>query len=585
MKLIKLYSNKESFQSIEFNKVGLSLVIGCKDTKQQSNIKDTYNGVGKTLMLYIINFCLASNEIKAFKEKLPSWIFYLDFSINENKYTAHRNTSLQHEIYLNEEKLTLDDFKKRLAKELFYLEESIPNITFRSLMSKFMRRSRDEYANYAGVSDRAVNNWDTVLVLSYLLGLDYSKNLSKYNLKVKQKEADAAKKNIQNDSILKEYFNFNGNTEIELVDLEEKISSLTKELTDFNIAENFHEIQQQADNKAAEIQTITNQEFSLNHALKQIEKSLQIKTDISFLQVTNLYKNAGLQIPELIQKRLDDVQNFHIDLLKSRTNKLTNEKEKILLKQKEIEEKRLALSKEHDNLLRYLKGKGALEQRDALKQQLSDFQKKKEALSQGQKLFQQYEIKKSELKGLLDKENTETEKYLNYSEEGKEIKASNLKFFRKLANEFYNHEKNGFIIENNSGNAQVRFTLHPHIDYDSSDGINEVKIFCFDWMLLLGQHRHQNKCLIHDSRLFDAMDPRQASTALRIAIKMCEENNMQYIITLNESKYNEILHELEQYEFYSELELIKKSKVKPELTDKSEQTKLLGISVDMKYDS
>lgn len=583
MKLIKLYSNQNSFQPIEFNQSGLSIVIGCKDSNQQSNIKDTYNGVGKTLMLYIINFCLASGEIKAFKEKLPNWIFYLDFSINENKYTAYRNASFQNEIYLNNEKLTLEDFKKKLATELFFIEENIPNIGFRSLISKFMRRSRDEYANYAGVSERSVNNWDTVLILSYLLGLDYTKNLEKRNLKIEQQEIDTARKNIQNDPVIKEHFNFSGNTEIELVDLDEKIVRLTKELNSFRIAENFYDIEKQADNKATEIQAIANQEFSLeNHALPQIEKSLQLKTDINSLQVTSLYKNAGLQIPDLIKKHLEDVQSFHTDLLKSRTTRLLKEKENILSKLQELKNNRITLSKEHDDLLRYLKGKGALDQRDALVQQLSDFQKRKDALSQGQKLFKQYEIKKSELKGLLDKENTETEKYLN-SEEGEAIKENNLKLFRKIANEFYNNMKNGFTIENNKGIGQVRFNLHPHIEYDSSDGINEVKIFCFDWMLLLGQHRHQVKCLIHDSRLFDAMDPRQASTALRIAAKMCKENNMQYIITLNESKYNEILSELQLHEFKDELETIKKSKVRG-LTDKSDQTKLLGINVDMKYD-
>jgi uncharacterized protein YydD (DUF2326 family) len=144
--------------------------------------------------------------------------------------------------------------------------------------------------------------------------------------------------------------------------------------------------------------------------------------------------------------------------------------------------------------------------------------------------------------------------------------------------------KNGFTIENNIGTSQVRFTLRPHIEYDSSDGINEVKIFCFDWMLLLGQHQHQVKCLVHDSRLFDAMDPRQASTALRIAMKICQENNMQYIATLNESKYEEILQELKQHGFEAEVDLIKNSIVR-KLTDKSEKTKLLGIDVDMKYES
>jgi ribosomal protein S8 len=80
------------------------------------------------------------------------------------------------------------------------------------------------------------------------------------------------------------------------------------------------------------------------------------------------------------------------------------------------------------------------------------------------------------------------------------------------------------------------------------------------------------------------MDPRQASTALRYAMQMCQDNNTQYIITLNESKYEEILQELEQHGFVNETNLIKKSIVR-KLTDKSDKTKLLGIDVDMKYES
>ena len=53
MKLIKLYSDKESFKTIDFNPKGLSIIIGCKDLAGKRNIKDTYNGVGKTLMLIL----------------------------------------------------------------------------------------------------------------------------------------------------------------------------------------------------------------------------------------------------------------------------------------------------------------------------------------------------------------------------------------------------------------------------------------------------------------------------------------------------------------------------------------------------
>jgi uncharacterized protein YydD (DUF2326 family) len=582
MKIIKLYADKASFQAIDFNQSGLSIVIGCKDGSEKSHIKKTYNGVGKTLMLYLINFCLASGEIKAFKEKLPNWLFCLDFSVDGKHYTACRNTSGQNEIILNGETLALEAFKKKFATDVFFLNEDMPHIKFRSLLAKFMRRSKDEYSNYAGVSQRAVGDWATVLILSYLLGLDYSKSLNKSQLKVDLDEVGKFKKNLQNDPVISEYLNLNVNAEIELVDLEEKIAKLRQDLADFMIAENYHDIQKQADGLAAQIQALSNQAFSLAHSLKQIEKSLAIKADVDSSQVYQLYENVGLQLPEQLKKTVDDVQHFHKALLGSRVERLLQDQASIKKQQNELEKKRKALSQEQDALLRYLQNKGALEERDALKQKLSDFEHKRQALSQGHNLIKEYEIKKSELKSRLDKESTETEKYLN-SEQGKQIKDSNLRLFRRLANHFYQDKDNGFTIENNGGTNRVRYTLNPHIDHDASDGINEVKIFCFDWMLLLGRHRHSMRVLLHDSRLFDAMDERQAATALRIAMEECQRQDLQYIITLNESKYLNIIRELEQHGFHAEARVLEQCKVK-ELTDKSERSKLLGINVELKYD-
>jgi uncharacterized protein YydD (DUF2326 family) len=91
------------------------------------------------------------------------------------------------------------------------------------------------------------------------------------------------------------------------------------------------------------------------------------------------------------------------------------------------------------------------------------------------------------------------------------------------------------------------------------------------------------RVLLHDSRLFDAMDERQAATALRIAMEECQRQDLQYIITLNESKYLNIIRELEQHGFHAEARVLEQCKVK-ELTDKSERSKLLGINVELKYD-
>jgi uncharacterized protein YydD (DUF2326 family) len=58
MQLIKVYSNKESFRTVKFNKNGLSFIVAKQKDPGASEKGKTYNGVGKSLLVRIIHFCL-----------------------------------------------------------------------------------------------------------------------------------------------------------------------------------------------------------------------------------------------------------------------------------------------------------------------------------------------------------------------------------------------------------------------------------------------------------------------------------------------------------------------------------------------
>ena len=57
MRLIQLSSSNTNFETIHFNK-GLNIVLG---EKSSSNKKETFNGVGKTISLSLINYMLGGN--------------------------------------------------------------------------------------------------------------------------------------------------------------------------------------------------------------------------------------------------------------------------------------------------------------------------------------------------------------------------------------------------------------------------------------------------------------------------------------------------------------------------------------------
>ena len=73
------------------------------------------------------------------------------------------------------------------------------------------------------------------------------------------------------------------------------------------------------------------------------------------------------------------------------------------------------------------------------------------------------------------------------------------------------------------------------IDGSPSEGISKMKIFCYD-LVLISFARQRGlgiDFLIHDSTIFDGVDPRQRAHALELAAAMSKEFNFQYICTMN----------------------------------------------------
>lgn len=68
-----------------------------------------------------------------------------------------------------------------------------------------------------------------------------------------------------------------------------------------------------------------------------------------------------------------------------------------------------------------------------------------------------------------------------------------------------------------------------------SEGISKMKIFCYDLMLVsfARQRGLGIDFLIHDSTIFDGVDPRQRAHALELAATMSQKYNFQYICTIN----------------------------------------------------
>jgi uncharacterized protein YydD (DUF2326 family) len=574
MRLIELRANKDSFKTVKFNNKGMSLIVAKKRTDSEKN---TYNSVGKSLIVALIHFCLAAKKNPAFEENLKDWIFYLDFEVNGNKFTSSRSTDKQEIIYVNDKPMTLKEFRDFFAKEVFYINSQIQNLSFRSLISRFIRPSRGSYASYNNYIPKE-KEYSQLLNTSYLMGLDISYVIKKNDLMNQIDWVRDLKSKIQKDTTIKSFFSVekDSETDIKIADLEKKISKLQHDIDSFAIAKDYFDVKREADEISRNLHYYKNQYTKIQTAISNIIKSLQVQPDISKKQLEDFYQEANTQLCEMVKKRLDELESFNKKLLTNRIVSLNEEKNKFKQQLLDIDSKINKLSFEEDKRLQYLQSHGALDDYTKMANLLSDYKMELSKLQQFKRLIREYQTKQDETKKDFAEQNILTFKYLDSI---KPITQNHLSTFQTLSDQFYYNKVAGITINNNDGNNKLRFNINAKIEDDTGDGINEVKIFCFDWTILKGQYNHCVKFIFHDSRIVSENDPRQVVTMLRVANKECIENNFQYILTINQSTLTAIQAEMSEEEFDK---LINKNEVL-ELNDISDSNKLLGIKIDLDY--
>ncbi len=95
-------------------------------------------------------------------------------------------------------------------------------------------------------------------------------------------------------------------------------------------------------------------------------------------------------------------------------------------------------------------------------------------------------IKLAEANIEIEKQKLQANKYIK---ENEELFENIMSVFRTYSKTFYKDKASGLDIKVNDGANQLRFDINAKIIGDSSDGISEVCIFCFDLTLLkLGNH-------------------------------------------------------------------------------------------------
>ena len=571
MRLIKLYSNHETFNTVNFNETGLTLIIGSK-----TNQGSTYNGVGKSLIVELLHFCLGSNKNNEFEKKIPQWEFSLDFSINNERHVVSRNTSTQGVVYLDHVEMKLAALNSWFEDRLFSIPDGISGLTYRSLMPKFLRRGLKQYVDPRDTGD--FSEYDMLVRNAFLLGIDVELIAKKAAIRTEITKLKNLRQNFKDDPLLKEFYSGGRDADILLSYIDKKVQDLSKKKDDFVVAENFYDLQKNADALAASIEQEKNMIFMWHSAVENISASMKEQPDISLTRANDLYGDLLNSFKETALKRLDEVTDFHKRMLENRIARLSSEKLRLidLIRKAELELRKKQL--DLDNELRTLSHSQALDQYTALVSEISDLTVQAQKVRDYKAIDFEYSNRAADLDVELGEEVKKTNTYL---EDTRSFREKNFSVFKSFVSEFYPNSPAGISFHNNEGNNQKRFDFDIKVENDSSDGINEVRIFCYDLTLLALRQNHKIDFIFHDGRLFANMDVRQRAKVFTLADKVVGNLGAQYIATLNPDFISGMSDEFTNDEYQR---LIVNNTVL-ELRDDAPSGKLLGIQVDMHYES
>jgi uncharacterized protein YydD (DUF2326 family) len=578
MQLIRLSANKNSFRTVEFNKTGLSFIVAKQKHPGESDRGKTYNGVGKSLLIVIIHFCLGADKKHyiTFSEKLPNWNFTLEFQIGGQIFLASRRTDEAGNIVLNNKPLSVAKFNEKLQSLCFDIPEGISYLSFRSLLPFFIRPRKESYVSF-DAPGKTGSEYQKQIYNSFLLGLDVHLAQEKYKIRKEQDRIKKLTDNFRKDDLLKEFFTGDKDILLALPELNEQIDNIEKDLNKFEVAEDYYETKTKADKIERDLSETKNNITLIENQIKNIEESLIISPDLGRKTIENAYQEVQIIFPDKISKTIDQLEKFYRQLIENRTHKLLLHKQSLLQKWDKNKLSASELGKELNGHLQYLGAHQALDVFIKVNEKLTHLKSKRDSLQKYSQLIDEYDNK-----SLTVSENllAATKRTAEYLKNMSEIIDSIRECFRKLAKKFYPDVASGITITNNDGENQMRYNIDAKIEADASDGINNVKIFCYDMSILFMGFGHSIKFLFHDSRIFDGIDERQKAELFRIVYNSFNNSSKQYIASVNQNQ----LEEIKKYLTNEEFDRIINEKTVLTLTDDSDSAKLLGIKVDLRYE-
>lgn len=541
IRINRLYSENNIFEQIEFHD-GINIILGEKYDDNSIKGRKT-NGVGKSMSIECLDFCLLSDYDKSRVAKVPKEVFpmeeyvMLDLDIGDNAITIKRNRKQADMpiIIRNGKIVAFDKLKdaRDYLTELIFAElngKKVPSL--RNMFSILLRDERSEFTDIIKCHDLRQRIPDDFSVHLFLLGISldaYKTTLEKVReiekvdkiLTKNKKELTRGNKKISD-------------VKAELNALEDELNKIEEAIESFKTNESFDSMEAELIDLETMLEQLRTRQKVLRHDYEKIRR-LPKPEQIDDSEIELVYNQFKDGLGDAIVKTLNEVVSFK-NKVEEFQKMLVNQKAKELEQQlKEIADQIKILDDEYSEKLKIIDKKGVLKN---LKASLKIYETKKDSISHTKFLYEQYE-KHDKEKKLLKLEKSQEILKIDADIEANSKEIENfINTILEIHESIMGNKQCSFGIETidkAQNKLPIKFNLR--IFDDGSHSVDRTKVFIYDMALLFDKYIRQRHplFLVHDN-IFD-VDQDTLVRCLNYVYKKEEQcQDFQYILTLNRDK-------------------------------------------------
>ncbi len=544
----RTFSSLPTFKAMRF-RPGLNIVLA--DKGPGATEKQTRNRAGKTSLIELVHFLAGGNcgPDSIFRDPaLIKHSFGMELDVGGHAVTVERCGSEPSKLDVSGETghwpvqpklekksgrtlISNDHWKTVLGRLLFGLGDADGDNkkyspTFRSLFAYFVRRV--EAGAFAEPVQQATEQqtWDQQVAISYLIGFDWTIPQAWQRLRDREKALESLRKAAK-EGAFGDFIGKAADLRTQVTLAEERCKQMKQRLFNFKVLPEYHNLEREASQLTRDINELANQNALDRQLLAELERAVESEIPPATINLEELYKEVGVALPGVALRRFEDVRRFHESVVSNRRIYLQQEMTDARQRVAENEGLQAEKVERRAEIFDILRTHGALEQYTQLQSELNRLEGETEALRQRLKTAEALESGKTELE--IERAQLLTRLRQDHHEQGEQLRLA-IVTFEELSNALYEKPGSLTISQEPTG---PRFEVKIH--GGKSKGINNMQIFCFDWMLaqLCAARNIGPGFLVHDSHLFDGSDERQVAKALEIGARAAQRIGWQYIVTMN----------------------------------------------------